>query len=325
MSNIGQRIGLAVALVTALSLSLTGCSTESDLPVLDFSERLEAVPATPVAPDRERKDYFLFGFDPRASLVEDTHQYLPFLDYLQRETGYRFKLHFSGALPIAEELGHGLVDFAAIGAASFIRARETHTVLPLVRGLNSHGRAEYRSKIVVRPDGPLRGLEQLRGARFAFGDANSTQGHLIPRIVLSEHGIELADLASYAFTGSHRACAQAVVSYAADACGMQDVMADSLERQGLVRVLYTSRFYPSSGIAANPRVPPAALERVREALLDFDPTGRDGSDLYHWEQTEMPLGFTAAALSDYTDLRAWMVRLSLIIPTQTPQVAGHRH
>ena len=37
---------------------------------------------------------------------------------------------------------------------------------------------------------------------------------------------------------------------------------------------------------------------VRQALLEFDPQGRDKDDLYRWELSEMPLGFAAAQESD---------------------------
>lgn len=298
---------------------LSGCdSATPDVPELDLAQRT-VEPATREA--RPRTDNLLrFGFDPRASLEEDTRQYLPFLAYLERATGLRFKLHFSGDVPIAEELGEGTVDFAAIGATSYILARERHQAIPLVRGLNALDKAEYQSKIVVRVDSPIRTLSALRGRRFAFGNVDSTQGHLIPRILLSQAGLTLEDLGSYVYTGSHRNCADTVVSGKADACGMQDTLADLLVAQGRLRVLVTSDYFPSSGIAASPRTAPQAIEKVRQALLAFDPTGKHRAGLYNWEQTEMPLGFTAASPGDYAELRRWMIRFDML--QRTPAAAG---
>ena len=269
---------------------------------------------------RPGQDEFWFGFDLRASPEEDARQYLPFLRYLSDATGYHFTLRFTPeGGDVADELGRGGIQFAAVGASSYIQAHERWGVVPMVRGINSQGRAEYQSVIVVAPDSRIRSVAELRGKRFAFGDYNSTQGHVIPRIVLEEFGVALDELQSHVYTESHRACVNTVLAGEADACGMQDTMANDMAQQGLVRVLYTSRFYPSSGIAANTDVPIHVRRSVIEALLDFDPQGEDKAGLYHWDQTEMPNGFLVASPQDYDELRGWMIRFGLLSPTE---VAG---
>ncbi|MEN8167103.1 MAG: phosphate/phosphite/phosphonate ABC transporter substrate-binding protein [Pseudomonadota bacterium] len=305
----GLRIGLL--LISAIFL-LVGCENgSSELPTLDLNNRVDVARAR--KPDTNLDQAALrFGFDPRSSLEEDVRQYLPFLAYLEQTTGYRFKLHFSGSRPVAEELAQGSVDFAAIGAASFIKAREKYTVIPLVRGLNDRGEAAYRSMIVVAPDSQISDISGLRGRHFAFGHVDSTQGHLIPRIILSEAGLTLDDLHSFSYTGSHRNCADAVVSGKTDACGMQDSLAELLVEQDLVRVLYTSGYYPSSGIAAKPNLPGEIIDKVKTALLSFDPQGRHRANLYHWERTEMPRGFASTTADDYQELRDWMIRFGIL-------------
>jgi len=196
-----------------------------------------------------------------------------------------------------------------MGAGSCIQAHARYSVIPLVRGLNAQGRAEYRSVIVVAPDSPIQIIEGLRSKRFAFGSITSTQGHLIPRIVLLDHGLTLDDLVAYEYTGSHRNCANAVLAGRFDAGGMQDTLGEELAAAGLLRIIYTSQYYPSSGIVANKEVPPEVLDRVRQALLDFDPQGRDGSGLYHWDRTEMPNGFVEARDEEYAELLESAVKL----------------
>lgn len=260
-------------------------------------------------------DVIYFGFDLRSSPQEDARQYLPFLDYLKNQTGYSFSLRFTPKnSTIIDELGSGRVHFAAIGADSFIRAREEYQVIGLVRGINSQGRAEYRSKIVVQPGSSISSLTDLKGRRFAFGSKTSTQGHLIPRIIMQEHGLALSDFSDYAYTGSHQNCVNEVVAGKYDACGMQDIMAVDMAKQGLVRILFSSNYYPSSGIAAYQGVPMDIVKRVKQALLQFDPQGRDKKGLYHWDKTEMPKGFTEAMDADYEELREWMLHFNLLEP-----------
>lgn len=259
-------------------------------------------------------DALRFGFDLRASPKEDARQYLPFLHYLEQITDYSFELRFTPKDgQIVDDLGTGVVQFAAIGAGSYLQANAKYGVIPLVRGLNAQGRAEYRSVIVVAPDSSIQTVEDLRGKRFAFGSATSTQGHLIPRIILLQHGLTLDDLAVYEYTGSHRNCANAVTAGRFDACGMQDTMGEELAAAGLLRIIYTSQYYPSSGIAANKNVRPEVLDKVRQALLDFDPQGRDAPDLYHWDSTEMPNGFIEAEEEDYTELLEWAIKLGYLV------------
>lgn len=256
---------------------------------------------------------FLFGFDLRSSPQEDARQYLPFLNYLTQKTGYRFKLRFTPRdRTIADDLGRGIVQFAAIGAVSTIQAVEKYGIKPLVRGINAEGKAEYCSIIIVRPDSPLRNLIDLKGKRLAFGNTASTLGHLVPRILLLKNNIGLSDLAAHEYTGSHQKCADAVISGRFDACGMQDTMAKELTRQQKVRILYHSDFYPSSGIASNKNVPWEVVVKVRQAMLDFQPTGRDAASLYNWHKTEMPNGFVVAQKNDYVSLRNWLFKFDLL-------------
>jgi phosphonate transport system substrate-binding protein len=264
------------------------------------------------APAVSEEKVYRFGFDLRGGAQEDARQYLPLLQYLERATGYHFKLRFTSAdEDIVTNLGTGKVQFAAIGAVSFIAAQRRYKSIALVRGINAQGETAYRSYIVVRPDSPIKHIEDLRRQHFAFGSKTSTQGYLIPRIVLQQHGLTLDDLAGYSFTGSHQSCAEAVMARRVEACGMQDTLAERFAEQGDIRILDRSEYYPSSGIAASRTVPAEVIAKVKAALLAFDPSGRDAEGLYAWERTEMPKGFAAAQPEDYRQLEAWMDKFKL--------------
>lgn len=256
---------------------------------------------------------FVFGFDTRASLEEDARQYIPFLKYLQRETGYRFNIRFTpegGSLH--EDLGLGIVDLAAVGAVSYLHASQKFGAEPLVRGLNKDNKASYRSIIVIAHDSTIKSVADLKGKRVAFGSETSTQGHIIPRGVLLDHGITLDSLAAYEYTGSHHACANAVIIRKYDACGMQDTMARALASRGRVKILFESRDYPSSGVAATKNMPEGVRNTIRRALLAFDPKGEHAAGLYNWSSTEMPNGFIPASDEDYAVFRRQMIDMGLL-------------
>lgn len=307
------RLGRAPALAGGLLLGgLAGCDDGRDFISVDFKDRLTEAELEQLAPPRD-ENVFIFGFDPRSTPQEDARQYLPFLSYLSKTTGYRFELRF---LPqdnenedrsLAEK-----VQFLAMGAGSYIKAHREYGAIILARGRNRQGEATYGSVFVVAPGSPVKRLDELRGKRLAFGRPTSTQGHIIPRIVMAQNGISLSDLAAHQYTGSHAQCANAVLKGTVDACAMQDGMGLRLATEGRLRIIHVSDPQPSSGIVARPDVPPEVRDAATKALLEFDPAGRDAAGLYHWDRTEMPLGFVRASDADYADLRVWMNRLGLL-------------
>lgn len=287
---------------------------------IDLADRISDEELQDLLPETGR-DILRFGFDLRGSPKEDARQYLPFLEYMEKATGYLFELQFiTEDGRIVDDLGKGRVHFAAVGAGTYIKAHEKYGVIPVARGVNSQGRAEYQSVIFVPPDSPIMEIEDIRGKRFAFGSITSTQGHIIPRIALAENGIGLDDIACYEFTGSHRNCVNAVLAGRFDAGGMQDTMGKEMAAAGLIRIIYTSKYYPSSGIAAAKDISPLVLEKVKQALIGFQPNGRDREGLYDWERTEMPNGFIEAGINDYDELRDWALKLGILSGTEK----GHK-
>ena len=59
-------------------------------------------------------------------------------------------------------------------------------------------------------------------------------------------------------------------------------------------------------------MPKEIIDKIRRALVDFDPLGRDKKALYHWNNTEMPNGFRASTGHDYIELQNWLVNLGII-------------
>jgi len=306
-----------VCLMLFFLTAFLGCDSSDEAMVVNLNDRADKLDSGPSKPLVRAENEFYFGFDLRGSPREDAGQYLPFLSYLERETGYKFKLRFnSKSKPTEEELGMGITHFAAIGMMASIRATEKYGAIPLVHGLNAEGKAKYRSMIVVAPDSNIHTLDDLRGKRFAFGAKNSTQGYLLPLINLSQKGI-LNSLHSKTFSGSHWKCADMVVSGKADACGMQDTMAKLMTQQGLLRILHTSDYCVSSGITVNKDVPPQVIKKVKQALLDFDPKGRHKKYLHNWDNTEMPNGFVPHKEKDHEFLNDWMIKLRLLGSTDS--------
>ncbi|KTE92474.1 phosphate/phosphite/phosphonate ABC transporter substrate-binding protein [Desulfitobacterium hafniense] len=300
-----------IALFVLISILLTGCSGQGERAIdIDLTNRsyTEARSDSP-----EASNVIYFGFDRRLETKEDVKMYVPLLNYLEKETGYQFKVHVTPVnSSVVEELGQGKIQMAAIGTLGYLQASQNYGAVITVKGLNIEDKDRYKAAIVTRPNSPIKTISDIRGRSFAFGDPASTQGHLIPRIMLSQNGIEISSFKYYQNFASHSEVANEVMSGRFEAGGMQDTLAKSLEAAGLLKIVAVSEEYPSSGIAFAKGVSRDIIYKITQALVKFNPEGEDKIGLYHWERSEMPHGFTHANDEDYNALRNWADKFGLL-------------
>lgn len=298
---------LLIFLLIIILVLLSGCKQE--MVEIDLENTKEGI----IQFSQEEKDVVYFGFDLRLGPKEDATIYIPFLQYLSKETGYNFEIHFTSEYDNTQNnLGDGITQFAAIGALSYIRAHDLYEVACLVRGLNLEYKDKYRSAIVTLPDSDINKIEDIKGKIFGFGSIYSTQGHLLPRKMLEDANIKLVDLEKYVYTGCHRNCIAALVNNDCDVAGVQDTLAISLANQGKIKIIAFSDYYPSSGISVNKDVECSLSDIVKQALLSFEPKGKHSGLLKDWDSTEMPCGFVEAEDEDYDELRELAIKYDII-------------
>ena len=85
-----------------------------------------------------------------------------------------------------EALVQGQVDVAHLGGFTFVQANKRAGAVPLVQRDRDR---EFHSKFITARD-DLRSLGDLKAKRFAFGDVNSTSGHLMPAYFMRKEGVE---------------------------------------------------------------------------------------------------------------------------------------
>jgi phosphonate transport system substrate-binding protein len=291
-------------------ICLTGCSEG------EYSKKVSLDKRSPEEQTSARQTEahsLKFGFDLRLGPKEDVKIYLPFLRYLEQSTGNRFSIKFTEKYEnTVENLGKGITHFAALGPVNCVLAKKRFGSKCLVMGLNDDRRPEYCSVIFTRSDSPAASLRALRGKTIAFGDKYSTQGHVIPRKMLEDAGILMTDLKGYTFTGSHASAARAVLNGEYDAGALQDNMAKRLVAEGKIKIIATSKPYPSSLICANKDVQLSIAASVRTALLSLEPKGRHSGILRDWDKTEMPKGFTEYREADLKEIEALVERYGLL-------------
>jgi phosphonate transport system substrate-binding protein len=94
---------------------------------------------------------------------------------------------------VVEALGTKRADFAALGTFDYVLAKDikklpVEAVLNIVRGENE---LTYKSAIIAHVDSKINTLEDLKGKKFAYVDASSASGYILPNLLFKDKKIDL--------------------------------------------------------------------------------------------------------------------------------------
>lgn len=220
----------------------------------------------------------------------------PIADELSRRSGLNIQLVVT--LTVSEfetAIDKGTFDFVYANPYHILRVREVQGYIPLVRDEEA-----LRGILAVRRDSPLKDIKALAGKTLAVPSPNAIGASLLLRAELERlHGVHVAMLNAK----THSSVYLHVLNGLAEAGGgVQKTLAEQpAAMQSQLRVLYTTREMPSHPVAAHPRIPAEARERLRQAFLDMSATPAGKALL---AEVPMPKA-VAASLDDYLPMRHW--------------------
>jgi phosphonate transport system substrate-binding protein len=201
-----------------------------------------------------------------------------FAEALESRVGSPFRVKVFGSYEsLALAVESGSVAFAWLPPALAVQLVDRDRATPLV-SLVRDGSAEYRGTVFVRGDSSIRGVEDLRGKRFAWVDELSCAGYLFPRRALTERGFGENSFADERFLGSHAAVGRAVAAGDADAgatflhvadddlAGTEVVAGWADATTDAMRTLLVTDPIPTDLVCASSHVAPALAEAVGTAL-----------------------------------------------------------
>jgi phosphonate transport system substrate-binding protein len=202
--------------------------------------------------------------------------YTPFAQYLSKELG--MPVQFTPVVDYAatvEGLAAGKLDLVWYGGFTSVQAvrRTNGTAKRLVLRQED---AEFKSVFVARPGSAITRLQDLKGKTFTFGSVGSTSGHLMPRHVLLQAGINPErDMKQVAYSGAHDATALWVESGKVEAGALNFLVWDKLVQQKKVdltkvSVFYTTPPYVDYVWTARGDLDRGLRERIAAAFLKLD-------------------------------------------------------
>ena len=232
----------------------------------------------------------------------------PLIDMLQHATGLTVALTIpTNYAATVEALGNGGADLAYLGGLTYVKAHERYGVRPLVQ--RTADREFHSLFIASAANASLANLKELKGKRFAFGDVNSTSGHLIPAKEMLAAGIDPENDIHSRFTGNHTATALAVNAGAVDAGALDESVYRKLVDEKTIdpskaRVFYTSAPFVDYVWVTSKDLDPAIAQRIANGFVHS--TDPKLFDLLRAKK------FVTADDGEYDDVRAIAKRLDLL-------------
>src|SRR5690242_8933852 len=241
-------------------------------PLIAFVAALLSAAASGTASAR---DAIRVGMIPDAGATQvSIQEKAPLRDYLAKAMGQPVELIIpTNYNATVEALGNDTLDFAYLGGLTYIKAHERYGVVPIVQ---READREFHCLFITQSGSPIQALQDLKGRTFAFGDINSTSGHLMPFAALQGAGIDADKDLKYRYTGSHPATAKAVEAGVVDAGAIDESVYQAMLKDGKldgskVRVFFTSPPFVDYVWVARKQVDLAARDKFAEAFLDLRP------------------------------------------------------
>jgi len=232
-------------------------------------------------------------------------RYQPLMDYLTKNTPYRFELRLSQDYrDIIKFLKNNDVQVALLGGVTYTIAKKEFGVVPILRPLGEDGKPFYRCVFVTRETNKkINTLFDLKGKSIAFASKLSTSGHLTPLYhAYSKGGLKLGDFSRYENLKYHDSVAREVLRGNFDAGAVIDSVANKFKNRGL-KVISVSDPIPGLPIVVRADVPDEVVNAIKKALLALDYNNPEHRKIMEQWDEEFRYGFAEAKDSDYDSIR----------------------
>lgn len=252
------------------------------------------------------------GFVPSENVQQVAQNAQPIVEILHKKLGMEVEpfvaTDYTG---VVEALRAKKLDIAFLSPASYVLAKQEANIQVVLKS-HRKGSAAYYAAIITRADSGINSIKDLRNKTFAFGDSLSTTGHIIPKKMFIENGIDPAkDFKHILYSGGHDATVLAVLNRKVDAGATFANFTDGKdaawvqylknpEEQKQIRAIAYSEPIPADNLVLRADLDADLGRKIQEIFLDMS---RDSAgqkmlrDLYQID------GFVPATDQDYESVR----------------------
>jgi phosphonate transport system substrate-binding protein len=264
------------------------------------------------------------GFVPSEDAAQVMQNAQPLVEILRKQLGVEIQpfvaTDYTG---VVEALRANKLDVAFLTPASYVLAK-SETNVKVVLKSERKGIPSYYAAIITRTDSGIKSLEDLRGKTFAFGDSLSTTGHVFPRKMFKEHGIDpVRDFKQVLYSGGHDATVLAVLNGKVDAGATYANSPDNQDTAWMrylknpedvkkITAIAFSEPIPADNLVINGNLDEGLAQKIEHVFVELsrDPQGKKMlRELYQID------GFVSATDRDYDSVRQAFVDAGIPLKT----------
>lgn len=214
------------------------------------------------------EETYVISRAPQQSVLKTEKQWLPLIKYLNKTTGYRFRLKvYEARARFENDIMAGRPDLFFGNPGYYIAASQKHPYLPLVRS----NKGKSKGIVVVRKNSDYTRIEQLNGRKIAFPDKSAFLASLYIRSQLSKvHNISFMPV----YVGGHDNVYRNVLAGKVEAGGgvyrSLKLEPEALRRQ--LRVIHETPGVAPHPLVIHKRVPAKVRKAILKAILDLNKT-----------------------------------------------------
>jgi phosphonate transport system substrate-binding protein len=251
------------------------------------------------------------GFVPSENMEEVTKNAQPLVEMLSKAVGKEVKpfiaTDYTG---IVEAFRAGKLDIGFLTPAAYVMANNEAGVKVVLKA-ERHGKAFFYSAIITRKDSGINKIEDFKDKTFSFGDALSTSGHIFPKKLFLDKGIDpKVAFKNVIYSGGHDATVLAVLNkkvdggatFSNDTSGHDGAWTQFLkpEEADQIKAIAYSEPIPADNICISKDLDPAMSDKLVKAFMDVS-KDKEGQKLI--QKLYRIDGFVQATDSDYTSVK----------------------
>lgn len=266
-----RALGTAIGLCAALGMLGASLQWVSGSPV-----QLGALAATGATGDGAGLSILIAPMGDAGTLLRELE---PVRIHLESELGEPVSLQFAeNYAQAASAIASGEVEIGVLPALAVARAQEIDRAVEIVAVAEVDRTRSNDAYILVRRDGPIQALADLRGKVMCWVDPLSSTGFDLPQRFLKGRKIDPDKLAPH-MSGNHDQVLRDLLEGRCDAGATHSGNYLDAAQRGIptarLRILAITGNAPHEAVVARPHAQQELVDAVREALYGFDPS-RDG-------------------------------------------------
>jgi len=260
---------------------LLACNQEDASKEIDLTERRQIL-------SRTELDSLTYAYLPQYSHRVSFSRHHLIVEYLSEKTGLPIRQVFPDTFAEhVEMVGEGSIDISFSNPLVYVKIADRFQARAFARIVEENGRTAFKGQIICRQDNKaIDNLQDCKNKRWMAVDPQSAAGYLFALNHFLKHDISKKDFREISFAPGPGAKQEKVVlAVYLGECdigsireGTLNLVRDQIDLDA-IRVLDSTREFPSWVYAARKGMDPEVVEKIKQALLELDTSNPEHRDI----------------------------------------------